>query len=467
MKKILLLSILLVIPAIAQYTITVDGNPSDWDNNDEGYNGSQLAVHGSGYYGGQWIYRGESSDQRTDIGNNADNDITEVRFGTDGIYLYFLVRMQNIENGGDYVYVSLSIDTDQNGSDGSLNWNGDDSQTGLGSAVQNAERNLTIHDVTSGDGTNIQFELFADGGSSWYAPPTSGAQVSISTSNEVVEGRIALSDLNGITGSSTIRVSLATFVNGNNGYNNSVDATQDIGGGSISDGIDVMSPGSSSSTNAWVRDFSDGDIDNSALIILSSAPIPVEISSFSSIVLGKSVNLNWQTATEVKNYGFEVERALSSTSPSQDWKKIGFVNGHGNSNSPKSYSFTDKDILNGSYNYRLKQIDTDGKYDYSPTVEVTIDNVPTQFELSQNYPNPFNPSTVISYALPSKEFVQLKVFNVLGNEIATLVNEVQEAGNYKVEFNPASSIQYPATGVYFYRLEAGSFVDSRKMTLVK
>jgi hypothetical protein len=197
--------------------------------------------------------------------------------------------------------------------------------------------------------------------------------------------------------------------------------------------------------------------------------VPVELSSFSAIAKGKEVKLNWQTAIEVNNYGFEIERASRQvgTSPVQGWLKLGFINGHGNSNSPKNYSYTDKDVLNGSYSYRLKQIDTDGKYEYSPTVEVTVDNLPTQFELSQNYPNPFNPSTVISYALPSKEFVQLKVFNVLGNEIATLVNEVQEAGSYKVEFNPASSIQHPATGVYFYRLEAGLFVESRKMTLVK
>jgi hypothetical protein len=363
--------------------------------------------------------------------------------------------------------VSLSVDTDQNGSDGALNWNGDDSQTGLGSALQYAERNVTIHDVTVGEGTNIQVELFADDGSSWYAPPTSGAQVSISTSNEVIEGRIVLSDLNGITGSSTIRVSLATFINGNNGYNNSVDATQDIGGGSISDGIDVMTPGASANTNAWFRDFGDGDIDNSALIMLNQAGTPVALLKFSADSQSMNIFLKWTTSTEVNNYGFEVERASTSTSPFQEWAKIGFVNGHGNSNSPKNYTYTDKDVLNGSYSYRLKQIDSDGKFEYSPTVEVIVDNLPTQFNLSQNYPNPFNPSAVISYALPSKEFVQLKVFNILGNEIATLVNEVQEAGNYKVEFNLASSIYYPATGVYFYRLEAGSFVESRKMTLVK
>jgi hypothetical protein len=244
--------------------------------------------------------------------------------------------------------------------------------------------------------------------------------------------------------------------------------------------INILSGLSASTTyklHIWAKHWGSGQGDNwlsngganYVATFTTDGSVPVELTSFSAIAKGKEVNLNWQTATEVTNYGFDIERASRQvgTSPIQGWTKIGFVNGHGNSNSPKSYSYIDKDVLNGSYNYRLKQIDTDGKSEYSPTVEVTIDNMPTQFELSQNYPNPFNPSTVISYALPSKEFVQLKVFNVLGNEIATLVNEVQEAGNYKVEFNPASCIQYPATGVYFYRLEAGSFVESRKMTLVK
>ena len=192
--------------------------------------------------------------------------------------------------------------------------------------------------------------------------------------------------------------------------------------------------------------------------------LPVELISFTASVIGKDVKINWQTATEVDNYGFEILR--SAQNDKVNWTKIGFVNGHGNSNSTKNYSFTDRDVLNGSYSYRLKQIDADGNFAYSPIVEVIINNLPSQFELSQNYPNPFNPSTLIKYSLPSKEFVQLRVFNVLGSEIATLVNEVQEAGNYTIEFN-ASKININTSGIYFYRLEAGTYVDSRKMTLVK
>ncbi len=195
-------------------------------------------------------------------------------------------------------------------------------------------------------------------------------------------------------------------------------------------------------------------------------PLPVELISFAASVRGKDVKLNWQTSAEISNYGFEIERDLSSNSSIQGWTKIGFVNGHGNSNSLKNYSFTDRDVLNGCYSYRLKQIDAGGNFVYSQTVEATVNNLPTQFELLQNYPNPFNPSTVIKYSLPSKEFVHLRVFNVLGNEIAKLVDEVQEAGNYTIKFD-AAKINNTTSGIYFYRLEAGSFIDSRKMTLVK
>ncbi len=195
-------------------------------------------------------------------------------------------------------------------------------------------------------------------------------------------------------------------------------------------------------------------------------PLPVELVSFTASVIGNDVKLNWQTATEIDNYGFDIERSQKSNVKGQMWERIGFVNGHGNSNSIKNYNFTDREVLNGIYSYRLKQIDANGNFAYSPTVEVTVNNLPAQFELLQNYPNPFNPSTVIKYSVPSKEFVQLKVFNVLGNEIATIVNEIQEAGNYTIEFN-ASKMNVTTSGIYFYRLEAGTYVDSRKMTLVK
>jgi hypothetical protein len=139
--------------------------------------------------------------------------------------------------------------------------------------------------------------------------------------------------------------------------------------------------------------------------VLYDGPTPVELISFYATVRNSVVILDWKTATEVDNYGFEIERSLTPN-PSQregtsNWEKFGFVSGYGNSNSLKEYSFKDSKLASGSYFYRLKQIDTDGSFSYSNVVNVTVDLTPTNFELSQNYPNPFNPSTKIRYAIPS------------------------------------------------------------------
>ncbi|MDP2303933.1 MAG: FG-GAP-like repeat-containing protein [Ignavibacteria bacterium] len=190
-------------------------------------------------------------------------------------------------------------------------------------------------------------------------------------------------------------------------------------------------------------------------------PLPVELTSFSASIKNKAVNLAWQTATEVNNYGFEIERSVISGQLSE-WEKIGFVNGGGNSNSPKEYSFTDPSVTSGSYAYRLKQLDNDGKYEYSKEVEVDLGML-TEFSLQQNYPNPFNPETVISYQLPVSGNVSLKVFDMLGREVVTLVNEVQEAGMYDVSFNGKAF----ASGAYIYRFQSGNYVKINKMVLMK
>ena len=194
----------------------------------------------------------------------------------------------------------------------------------------------------------------------------------------------------------------------------------------------------------------------------SSTPLPVELSSFSAVVLKTGIKLNWQTETEVNNYGFEIERALLSASPLRGWEKMGFVNGNGNSNSPKNYSFEDRNLTSGKYSYRLKQIDSDGKFEYSKTIEVNL-NGPGKFELSQNYPNPFNPTTTIKFSIPEAGYVKLTIYNILAQEIKTLINESKEAGVHTVNFN-ASDLN---SGLYIYKLEANGLTQTRKMTLVK
>jgi hypothetical protein len=144
------------------------------------------------------------------------------------------------------------------------------------------------------------------------------------------------------------------------------------------------------------------------------------------------------------------------------WEKIGFVNGNGNSNSQKNYSFVDDKVSAGKYSYRLKQIDNDGQFEYSKTINIDFNGV-KKFELSQNYPNPFNPITTIRFNLPEAGNVKLTLFNILGQEIITLVNEFKESGVHTINFN-ASELN---SGMYIYKIESGNFVQTRKMTLVK
>jgi hypothetical protein len=191
--------------------------------------------------------------------------------------------------------------------------------------------------------------------------------------------------------------------------------------------------------------------------------IPVELASFSASVENNSVNLNWKTATELNNYGFDIERKVgSSQSLVNNYEKIGFVSGGGTTTIPQYYYFKDKNLTYGKYSYRLKQIDNDGQFEYSKTIEVDL-GAPKKFELSQNYPNPFNPTTTISYNIPEATNVKLTIYNLLGQEIKTLVNEFKESGVHTINFD-ASELN---SGLYIYKLQAGSFVQTRKMTLVK
>jgi hypothetical protein len=190
--------------------------------------------------------------------------------------------------------------------------------------------------------------------------------------------------------------------------------------------------------------------------------LPVELRSFTALLNEMDVILNWQTATEVNNRGFEVQRRSG-----EEFVVIGFVEGNGSSTEEHSYNFIDKNISTGKQVYRLKQIDFDGAFEYSSEVEVEITS-PKEYVLEQNYPNPFNPSTRINYSLASDAKVTLKVYDVLGQEVATLLNKVIDAGKYEITFN-ASNLN---SGVYFYTIEARGvdgthFISTRKMILTK
>lgn len=191
--------------------------------------------------------------------------------------------------------------------------------------------------------------------------------------------------------------------------------------------------------------------------------LPVELSSFSATVTERDVVLNWATSEEVNNSGFDIERS----SATGEWTKAGFVAGNGTTNETKNYSFTDRGLASGKYNYRLKQIDFNGNYQYFNLSNEVVIGLPEKFELAQNYPNPFNPSTKIDFALPKDGNVTLSVFDNSGRLVSKMADGFRTAGYYTIDFS-ASNL---SSGVYFYKLEfsgSGSeFSKTMKMTVLK
>ena len=193
--------------------------------------------------------------------------------------------------------------------------------------------------------------------------------------------------------------------------------------------------------------------------VIMASSLPVELTSFTASLNNEVVTLNWQTATEKNNNGFEIQRKTGS-----DWENISFVQGHGTSTEKNNYVYNDdiRNLKSDEIYYRLKQIDYDGSYEFSSEVLVSK-NIPVEFSLKQNFPNPFNPSTQINFSIPKNSNISLKVYDSNGSEIATLVNGNKAAGNYQVNFDASKY----ASGIYYYTITAGSFTYTRKMILMK
>ncbi len=198
----------------------------------------------------------------------------------------------------------------------------------------------------------------------------------------------------------------------------------------------------------------------------NDAPLPVNLTSFTSNINGRNIKLNWITTSESNNKGFEIQRSMVN-GQGIEWKSIGYVNGKGTNATTSTYTYEDIKLNTGKYKYRLKQIDYNGNFEYFELDGIVEIGLPIKFSLSQNYPNPFNPSTKINYDLPRNSYVALKVFDISGREVMTLVNENQPAGFYTAELNGKSF----SSGVYIYRLSAKSDgsenVLTKKMLLVK
>lgn len=195
------------------------------------------------------------------------------------------------------------------------------------------------------------------------------------------------------------------------------------------------------------------------MFVTLDVPLEVELSLFSFALTDNNVNLYWSTSSEINNSGFYIERY----SKENVWIKLGFINGNGTISKSVSYSFTDRNLSTGNYKYRLKQIDFNGNFNYYELAgEISI-GIPDKYNLLQNYPNPFNPVTTINYDLPKEGIVTIIVYDILGRELKTLINELKTAGYHKIIFN-ADDL---ASGVYFYRMIAGDFISVKKLVVFK
>ena len=205
----------------------------------------------------------------------------------------------------------------------------------------------------------------------------------------------------------------------------------------------------------------------------TTAPLPVEMTAFSGSSQYLNAELHWSTATEVNSHGFEIERSSAGNPSAGDqrdttakahWIAVAFIKGAGQSSSPKQYSFVDSKLAAGRYSYRLKVIDNNGSFGYSKEIQVEVGAVPRIFTLSQNYPNPFNPATTIQFTLEKDGKALLKVYNILGQEVATLFNGDAKAGQiYEATFDGSRL----ASGIYLSRIESGGKQLIKKMLMIK
>jgi hypothetical protein len=323
----------------------------------------------------------------------------------------------------------------------------------VGTADNYRPANISFTSAPSAGGTLTAFFTGTDPGTAGLPQDDGG----ISIINAGKEGYWTINAGDGLTSGVYSLDLTADGFSGVSDYTTLRIIKRPIGGGNwILQGTHVAGTGSNSTPivhRTGMSGFSEFGIGGA-----SDNALPVELSSFSAILLENAVKLVWRTETEVSNYGFEVERSQG------DFEFLGFVQGHGNSNSPKDYSFMDNNVSGGKYSYRLKQIDTDGKFEYSKVIEIDLGS-PAKFELSQNYPNPFNPTTKIEYQLPFESNVTIELYNITGERVDVLVNQEQAAGYYTVEVN---STQFRlSSGVYIYRMTAVSTKDLKSYTQLK
>jgi hypothetical protein len=196
-----------------------------------------------------------------------------------------------------------------------------------------------------------------------------------------------------------------------------------------------------------------------------SSITPVELIAFNCQLVQSSVLLNWTTATEINNYGFEIQRSTENES----WRTIGFVNGHGTSQVKNNYTFNDNNVnsVNGvNISYRLKQNDFNGNSSYSNVITIDKNSIPNRFTLQQNYPNPFNGGTIIKFSIPYATDVSIIMYDITGKEIKVLASGNLSAGQHQISIG-TKDFEKLTSGVYLYKLSTPEFSAVRKMLVLK
>jgi Secretion system C-terminal sorting domain/BNR repeat-like domain len=329
--------------------------------------------------------------------------------------------------------------------------------------------------VTWDDTRNVDDDVFlcrsTDGGSTWTNPPLRINNDPVGngkdqfwpwvTVNEQGNVYIVFYDTRNTTNNNYIKAYLAESTDGGQTFDNNELSTQESPTNTPNSDVRFGDYIGIDSYNyrvvpVWTDERAGGFDEEIYTAVINNAT-PVELVSFDAQSVDSRVLLTWSTATEKNNRGFEIQRSTDGA----NFSTIGFVQGNGTTTNQNSYSYTDSPT-GGKFYYRLKQIDYDGSFNYSQTVEI-YNHSSFNYALSQNYPNPFNPSTTIKYSIKNPGMVSLKVFDVLGNEVASLVNQHQQTGTYEVTFD-ASLL---ASGVYYYRMSTESFVQTKKMILIK
>ena len=411
----------------------------------------------------------------TTIKYNPDGDTLWVRryngSADDNDYAYWLaldpsgnvfVTGQSVETGSDN-----DITTIKYSNDGDMLWiqhfNGSLNGYDAGQAVAvDADGNAYVTGNSTGSGglNGITIKYSPSGDLLWsesFSGPGSGGDVLLTialddSANAYVSGFVSSGSASDIA---TVKYSTDGNLEWSQLYN---------GSGNSYDGSYAIAVDNNYSVILAAYSTGSGTGYDYTTIKYSQPVVPVELTSFTASGLNGSVLLKWSTASETNNRGFGIERTEGGNNQVQvNWIPIGFVEGNGTTTGRHDYSFSDDGLTAGVYKYRLKQLDFDGSFEYSPEVSVEAGAVPAGFTLSQNYPNPFNPATSISYSIPKDGFVHLSVYNVLGQQVKELINENVIAGNHQVTFNAANL----SSGVYYYRIEAGGNTVTRKMILLR